>query len=61
MNLRTRQVWRGEEQIAMTPTEFILLSTLMSRSGDGLSPEELVREACGPQYAGVMFAVQRYI
>ena len=59
--LRTRQVWRGSQNISLTPTEFKLLTTLMSRSGEVLSADELVREVWGPQYAGEVGHVRRYI
>ena len=61
VDLRTRQLWRNDEQIALTPTEFKLLVTLMRRAGDVVSPEELVREVWGPQYAGEVGHVRRYI
>ncbi|MCJ7529958.1 MAG: response regulator transcription factor [Anaerolineales bacterium] len=61
VNLRTRQVWRGSQNISLTPTEFKLLTTLMSRSGEVLSADELVREVWGPQYAGEVGNVRRYI
>jgi len=61
IDLRTRQLWRGDQQIALTPTEFKLLVTLMRRAGEVVSPEELVREVWGPQYAGEISHVRRYI
>lgn len=61
VDLRTRQLWRNNEQIALTPTEFRLLATLMRRAGEVVSPEELVREVWGPQYAGEVGHVRRYI
>lgn len=61
VDLRTRQVWCGAEQIKLTPTEFKLLITLMHRAGDVVSPDELVREVWGPQYAGEVGHVRRYI
>ena len=61
IDLRTRQLWRGNQQIALTPTEFKLLVTLMRRAGEVVSPEELVREVWGPQYAGEISHVRRYI
>ena len=61
VDLRTRQLWRNSEQIALTPTEFKLLVTLMRRAGEVVSPEELVREVWGPQYAGEVGHVRRYI
>jgi len=61
VNLRTDQVWRGDERVKMTPTEFKLLVALMRRAGEVVSPEELVREVWGPQYAGEVGHVRRYI
>ncbi len=61
VDLRTRQIWRGGKQISLTPTEFKLLATLMNRVGEVLSPEEIVREVWGPQYAGEIGHVRRYI
>jgi two-component system KDP operon response regulator KdpE len=61
IDLRTRQLWRGDELIALTPTEFKLLKVLMSRPGEVLSPEEIVRTVWGPQYAGEVGHVRRYI
>jgi len=61
VDLRTRQVWRGEERILLTPTELKLLTTLMAYPGEVISPEELVRKVWGPQYAGEVGHVRRYI
>ncbi|MFQ5617072.1 MAG: response regulator transcription factor, partial [Anaerolineales bacterium] len=61
VDLRTRQVWHGDEKVSLTPTEFKLLVTLMNRAGEVLSPEEIVQEVWGPQYAGEVGHVRRYI
>ena len=61
VDLRTRHFWRGDERIGLTPTEFKLLVILMQRTGNVVSPEELVREVWGPQYAGEVGHVRRYI
>lgn len=58
---RTRQVSRGEVIIALTPTEFKLLAALANRVGEVVSPEELVKEVWGPQYAREVGHVRRYI
>ncbi|MCL5995415.1 MAG: response regulator transcription factor [Chloroflexi bacterium] len=47
--------------IPLTPTEFKLLVALMQRAGEVLTPEELVREVWGPQYANEIGYVRRYI
>jgi len=61
LDLITRRLWRGEQQILLTPTELNLLVALMNRAGEVVSPEELVREVWGPQYAGEVGHVRRYI
>ncbi len=61
VDLRTYQVWRKDELIALTPTEFKLLVVLMTRAGEVVSPEEIVREVWGPQYAGEVGHVRRYV
>lgn len=61
VNLATRRVQRGTELLNLTPTEFNLLVALMKRPGTVLSSEELVREVWGPQYAGEIGYVRRYI
>lgn len=61
IDLRTKLVTRAGEKISLTPTEFKLLTTLMHRSGEVVSPEELVKEVWGPQYAGEIGHVRRYI
>ena len=61
VNLGLRRVTRAGEAIALTPTEFKLLVALMRHTGDVLSPEELVREVWGPQYANEIGYVRRYI
>jgi two-component system KDP operon response regulator KdpE len=61
VNLRTDYVWRGDERVNLTPTEFKLLVALMLRKGEVVSPEELVREVWGPQYAGEVGHVRRYV
>jgi two-component system KDP operon response regulator KdpE len=61
VDLQTKQVWRGEDRIALTPTELKLLIVLMKRAGEVVSSEDLVRDVWGPQYAGEVGHVRRYI
>ena len=61
VDIRTRQVWRGSQRILLTPTEFKLLVTLMCRSGEVISRDELVRDVWGIEYAGEVGHVRRYI
>ena len=47
--------------LALTPTEFKLLVTLMRHAGDVVSPKDLVKEVWGAQYASEIGNVRRYI
>ncbi len=61
VDLTTKRVSRGRTLIPLTPTEFKLLVTLMQSPGRVFSPEEIVREVWGPQYAEEVGYVRRYI
>jgi two-component system KDP operon response regulator KdpE len=61
VDLATRRVTRDGEPIPLTPTEFKLLTVLMRRAGEVVSPEELVKEVWGPQYANEIGFVRRYV
>ena len=61
VDFATRRFTRDRELIALTPTEFKLLATLMSHPNEVISAEELVREVWGPQYANEIGFVRRYI
>src|SRR5512133_2390540 len=52
VDFRLKRVWRDGQPLALTPTEFKLLVTLMRRAGDVVSPEDLVKEVWGIQYTG---------
>jgi two-component system KDP operon response regulator KdpE len=61
VNVEARRVMCGGEPLALTPTELKLLVALMRRAGEAVSPEELVREVWGPQYANEIGHVRRYV
>ncbi len=61
VDLSAKRVWRDGKIISLTPTEFKLLAALMRRAGEVVSPEELVSEVWGEQYAGEIGHVRRYI
>jgi DNA-binding response OmpR family regulator len=61
VELKTRHVTRNGELIALTPTEFKLLTALMRRAGEVMSLGELVREVWGSQYADEIGHVRRYV
>jgi two-component system KDP operon response regulator KdpE len=61
VDLSLKQVWRDGKILFLTPTEFKLLVTLMRRPGEVISPEDLVKEVWGAQYANEIGYVRRYI
>ncbi len=61
VDLAARRVTRDGKPIALTPTEFKLLTTLMRHPGQVISAEDLVREVWGPQYANEIGFVRRYV
>jgi len=61
VDLATKRVTRDGQPIALTPTEFKLLTVLMRHPGEVISAEDLVREVWGPQYANEIGFVRRYV
>lgn len=61
VDMRLKRVWRDGLPLALTPTEFRLLVTLMHHRGDVMSPKDLVKEVWGAQYANEIGHVRRYI
>lgn len=61
VDLAAKRVWRGKELIPLTPTELKLLAALMQHAGEVVSPQVLVREVWGEQYANDVGYVRRYI
>ena len=61
VDMRLKRAWRDGLPLALTPTEFKLLVTLMHHAGDVVSPKDLVKEVWGAQYASEIGHVRRYI
>ncbi len=61
VDMRLKRVWRDGQALALTPTEFKLLVTLMHHAGDVVSPKDLVKEVWGAQYASEIGHVRRYV
>lgn len=61
VDLGLKRVWRDGELLSLTPTEFKLLVALMRRQDEVVSPEDLVKEVWGAQYANEIGHVRRYI
>jgi two-component system KDP operon response regulator KdpE len=61
VDLTRQEVRRHDEPVALTSTEFHLLSCLVKCEGEVLSYERLMREVWGPEQAGRRAAVKQYI
>ncbi len=61
VDTRLKRVWRDGQPLALTPTEFKLLVTLMHHAGNVVSPKDLVKEVWGAQYASEIGHVRRYV
>jgi len=61
VDISLKRVWRDDEILSLTPTEFKLLVVLMRRQDEVISPEDLVKEVWGAQYANEIGHVRRYI
>jgi two-component system KDP operon response regulator KdpE len=51
MDLVRRQVFRGDEEVHLTPTEYKLLATLVRHAGKLLTHRQLLREVWGHNFA----------
>jgi DNA-binding response OmpR family regulator len=52
LDLVSRRVYRGEEELQLAPREFELLATLMRNQGAVLTRELLLAQVWGPEYIG---------
>ena len=51
IDLRDRRIWRGENEVRLTPTEWGLLTALVTRPGRLVPQRQLLQEVWGPVYA----------
>jgi two-component system OmpR family response regulator len=61
LNPATRQVWRGEDEVQLSPKEFALLETFMRRPGEVLSSYQLLEHAWDYDYENRSNVVQVYV
>lgn len=61
LNEQTREVYRGDRRIDLTPREFDLLVFLLRNQRQVLSREQMIREVWGYDYAGDTNVVDVYI
>jgi two-component system OmpR family response regulator len=57
----TRQVWRGEHEISLSPKEFALMETFMRRAGEVLSRYQLLDLAWDYEYENRSNVVDVYV
>jgi two-component system KDP operon response regulator KdpE len=51
IDLGARKVWRDDEEVRLTPTEWGLLAALVSRPGRLVAQRQLLHEVWGPAYS----------
>lgn len=61
LDLRQRILWRGEEEIHLSPKEFELLALMMKNSGAPLTHVKLLRTVWGPEYGGELEYLRSYV
>ena len=61
MDLDTREVWRGDESVSLTATEFNLLACLASRQRRVLSKTQILDEVWGFGFEGESTIVETYV
>ena len=61
LNPATRQVWRGDTEVALSAKEFALLELFMRRPGEVLSPFQLLEHAWDYDYENRSNVVEVYV
>jgi two-component system KDP operon response regulator KdpE len=61
LDLRRRLLWRGEDEVHLSPTEFELLAFMMKNVGAPLTHVKLLRTIWGPEYGGELEYLRSYV
>jgi two-component system KDP operon response regulator KdpE len=61
LDLRRRLLWRGEDEVRLSPTEFDLLAFMMKNAGAPLTHVKLLRTIWGPEYGGELEYLRSYV
>jgi two-component system KDP operon response regulator KdpE len=61
IDFERRQVWRGEEEVHLTPTEYELLKYLVQHADKALTHGMILRAVWGPEYGGESQYLRVYI
>jgi len=57
----TREVWRGDAEIRLSPTEFAMLETFMRRAGEVLTRDQLLEHVWDYDYENRSNIVESYV
>jgi two-component system KDP operon response regulator KdpE len=61
MDVGQRRLWRGEDEIHLSPKEFELLAFMMKNVGAPLTHLKLLRSIWGPEYGGELEYLRTYV
>jgi two-component system, OmpR family, KDP operon response regulator KdpE len=61
LDVQRRQLWRGEEEIHLSPKEFELLALMMKNAGAPLTHVKLLRSIWGVEYGGELEYLRSYV
>jgi len=61
MDPATREVWRGETEIQLSPTEFAMLETFLRRAGEVLTRDQLLEHVWDYDYENRSNIVESYV
>ena len=61
IDLQKRLLWRGEQEVHLSPTEFKLLAFMMKHPDAVLTHVKLLRTIWGPEYGGELEYLRTYI
>ena len=61
MDPATREVWRGEAEIQLSPTEFAMLETFLRRAGEVLTRDQLLEHVWDYDYENRSNIVESYV
>ena len=61
IDFERRQVWHGEEEVRLTPTEYELLKYLVQHADKALTHGMILRAVWGPEYGGESQYLRVYI
>ena len=61
IDFQKRLLWKGEEQIHLSPIEFDLLALMMKNAGAPLTHVKLLRSIWGPEYSNELEYLRVYI